>query len=469
MDRRQALKLLTRGGISLGLLAGAGWYARNSLLPPRRSEHLDSVDRLAVRLFNTLDPETRDLGCIDYDHPYRQYHNRGVGTGGIDISAARFSREQRSLLTDLMYAGLSEQGWDRLPQQFFINWPGVHWMRLLICGDPSTSLYQIILSGPHLNLRLGGKNREGVAFGGPLVYGDQRGDYKQGLPRNVYRYQFVAANQLLRSLEPHQQQAALLSRTPIQTQIELQGRHGSFPGIEVSDLSKDNREQVRRLVDSILSTYANEDVAYAHRCLEENGGIDSLFLSYYEEGEVNGSGEYQIFRLEGPAAVLYFRGYPHVHSFINIGMDGDQPLSVGEILRRNPEPLQANAVKAMFEEAMRRQTGADLAYYPAESVVGRLRRGTVRTGDIYNLESWQDFIATVKLRGDRIGGGLLHQLRRAGVTPEPERVYTVATTGYGATEAATASLGHDFAWDRGGMVRDAVIDHLRARGFGPPA
>jgi len=33
------------------------------------------------------------------------------------------------------------------------------------------------------------------------------------------------------------------------------------------------------------------------------------------------------------------------------------------------------------------QTGADLAYYDEQSVAGRLRAGTIRTGDLYNLES----------------------------------------------------------------------------------
>ena len=62
--------------------------------------------------------------------------------------------------------------------------------------------------------------------------------------------------------------------------------------------------------------------------------------------------------------MLYFRGYPHVHAFINIAMDGDAPLSSGEHLAENPAWLDAAGVKALFEAAMRTETGADLALLP---------------------------------------------------------------------------------------------------------
>jgi hypothetical protein len=87
----------------------------------------------------------------------------------------------------------------------------------------------------------------------------------------------------------------------------------------------------RELVDSILTTYAPGDVAYARACLEANGGVDGrLFLSYYLRGEDGEISEAQVFRLEGPGAVFYFRGYPHVHAFINVAMDAGAPLSSGE-------------------------------------------------------------------------------------------------------------------------------------------
>ncbi len=469
MNRRQALKLVVQGGIPMGVLAGAGFGAYRALLPPAPSHRLEPVDVLAARLVASLDAGQRARVQVDYDHPLRQYHNRGVSGGGLGINAWRFSREQRVLLSDLLHAGVSTKGRDRLPRQFFINWPGVHLMRLLVCGEPGAGPYQIILTGPHLNLRLGGASREGAALGGPQIYGDQRGNERQGLPGNVYRGQFLAAHRLFLALSPSEQQAALLPSSPIQTRIEPQGRGGRFPGVPVAALSPAARELAAELVGGILSTYPAGDVAYARRCLEENGGLGALHLSYYEDGEVDGSGQYQIFRLEGPTAVLYFRGYPHVHAFINIAMDPDRPFSVGEVLGDNPRVLESPGVQALFQQAMQDQTGADLAHYPAESAVGRLRAGSIRTGDIYTLESWQDVVATLRLPGRRIGGELRRRLDQERFPLEPDRDYTVATTGYGAGDGAREALGGTFPWTRRGRLRDLTIAYLKAHGFGAVA
>ena len=52
------------------------------------------MDALARRLYLTLDAEQRADACVPYDHPLRQYHNRGVWGGGRDILFG-FSRQQR--------------------------------------------------------------------------------------------------------------------------------------------------------------------------------------------------------------------------------------------------------------------------------------------------------------------------------------------------------------------------------------
>src|SRR5205814_2059540 len=100
----------------------------------------------------------------------------------------------------------------------------------------------------------------------------------------------------------------------------------------LSELASEGKDLARTLVDGILSTYHANDVAYARECLIANGGLDALSLSYYQHGEDGDIPEAQVFRLEGPASVFYFRGHPHVHAFINIAMDAAAPLSAGESL-----------------------------------------------------------------------------------------------------------------------------------------
>ena len=458
LTRRTLLKC---GSTLAALLAGGTW-ARFRFLPPSHSGDLLPVDELARRFAASLDATTRALTCVAYDHPMRQYHNRGVWGGGAPIDADHFTWEQRGLLTDIFYASLSEHGRERVPNEFFLRLGGVHRMNVLLCGEPEAPPYQMILTGPHLNLRLGGASSEGAAFGGPQIYGDQRGDGVAGLPGNLWEFQLEIAHRLFDSLDEGRRRSALLESAPVQTEIQLQGTRGSFPGIPVMELDQAQKRLVRELVDAILSTYPSGDVAFANECLAANGGLDALRLAYYRDGEIDGSGVFQIFRLEGPAAVFHFRGAPHVHAFVNIAMDGDAPLSVGEALGENPEPLAGAGVKRLFERALRTQCGADLAYYDRDGVAGRLRKGAIRSGDVYALESWQDTITVVQIAGRDLARELADALRRDGKSVAPEQLYSVATT---TDDAGSSKLGRIASSRREGLVRDAAIDYLRAHGF----
>src|SRR5215831_348753 len=236
MNRRTALKI----GAGLGIVGGAGLYGGYSLLLPSPSRTIEPVDVLARNLYISLDDAQRAETSVSYDHPLRQYHNRGVWGGGRSILLG-FNRRQRQILTDLLYAGLSVEGRGRVPEEYFARWTGVESLRVLICGDPTAGPYQVIFTGAHINLRAGGKSREGAAFGGPQVYGDQRGNERVGLPGNLYRAQFLIGQRLLHSLDAGRRKDAVIEEAPVQTQIELQGRSGSFRGIPVAELTLDGK------------------------------------------------------------------------------------------------------------------------------------------------------------------------------------------------------------------------------------
>ncbi len=457
MERRHVLKL----GASLGATAAAGLAGGWVLLPPRRSEELLPARQLAVRLFTSLDDETRAKTCVGYDHPARQYHNRGVAGCGLDVDLSTFDREQRRCINDLFHVGLSPSGRERLPRQYLLNWPGVHLMRLLICGDPRQDDWQVVLSGPHLNLRVGGRNREGGAFGGPLVYGDQRGNGTFGLPGNLYRDQCLAGQRVFDALSRAQRRAATVTQAPIQTRIEVQGEAGDFAGVRVGDCPAPARAEARALVAGLLSDYPEADSAYALECLEHNGGVDALSIAWFEQGEEGATGG-QVFRLEGPGTVLYFRGHPHVHAFINIARDGTAPLSVGPLLGDNPRRRAGPSLAALFEQALLERRGTDLAYYPVESAVGVLAAGRVRSGDVWVAESWQDGVIEVEVRGSHLGPAL--RARLDGI--DPARIYTVATTRFAAAERA-AQIGGIEGYVDGGLLRDALVAHLSEHGFAP--
>src|SRR4026208_1498781 len=112
------------------------------------------------------------------------------------------------------------------------------------------------MRGLHYNGRFGGASREGAAFGGPQVYGDQRGNERPGLPNNVYREQFVRARRLFGGLDAATQQRAMLERAPVQTGIELQGPRGVFPGVPIADLDAGHQAPAGTPGGRLVATHA---------------------------------------------------------------------------------------------------------------------------------------------------------------------------------------------------------------------
>ncbi len=464
MNRR----LLLKGAVGVGLAAGAAALGRYALLAPPPSGRRASMDELAAELVAALSPAAQAQACFPYDHPLRQCHNRGLWLGGLTVSAAALDWDTRRLLTDVMYAGLSDVGRDRVPFQDSTRFLGVNMMQLAICGDPNVGPYQLLLSGVHLNLRLGSVSPEGAAFGGPQVYGDQRGNERVGLPNNTYRYQLEAAQRLVAALTPAERARVRVARAPAQVNIGVQGAAGRFGGVPIADLAPAKRALARELVAGIVETYADDQAAYAWQCLERNGGVDALHFADFDEdfegGRRAGDGPSQIFRLEGPAAVFHFRGEPHLHAFVNVTMDGERPFAVGEALGHNPAVLEGEGLRALFETAMRAQGEADVAYYPLQGIVGRLRAGEVRAGDLWVAESWVNELVAVEVQGADLAPELAAVMRSRGIVPQARSRYRIATTDYLAREEAHR-LGRVGSARTLGPLRDALVAHVRAHGF----
>ena len=190
---------------------------------------------------------------------------------------------------------------------------------------------------------------------------------------------------------------------------------------------------------------------------------DALAISYYQRGEDGAIPDGQVFRIEGPGAVLYFRGYPHVHAFVNIAMDGNAPLSSGEPLADNPAWLDRDGVRRLFEAALRVETGAALGYYPRDSVAGRLRPGTIRSGDIYTLESWQEDVAVATVHGSvladvRLIDDVVHQPIDRSTT------YRVASTKWG-IDRLREQVGRVESEETRGLLRDLTVRYVKKHGF----
>lgn len=172
------------------------------------------------------------------------------------------------------------------------------------------------MTGRHLQMRANGDRADNVAFGGPIVYGHGIGNPR----KNLFYYQTQKANEVFKSLEGAQREKALLPNPPRENQVPLQGKGGTFPGVAVGELSADQKELVASVIKVGLAPYREQDVEEAMKVLQTRGGLDSLHLAFYKKGDLGADLIWDIWRVEGPSFVWHFRGAPHVHTYINIGL-----------------------------------------------------------------------------------------------------------------------------------------------------
>ncbi len=55
-----------------------------------------------------------------------------------------------------------------------------------------------------------------------------------------------------------------------------------------------------------------------HVQLFEAGGMDNLHMAFYKAGDIGNDGVWDVWQVEGPSMVWYFRSAPHVHTWVNI-------------------------------------------------------------------------------------------------------------------------------------------------------
>src|SRR5262249_7993548 len=107
-------------------------------------------------------------------------------------------------------------------------------------------------------------------------------------------------------------------KAPREDAVQIQGSGGTFPGIGVGELSKDQKALVESVIKILLAPYREEDVNEALAILKDSGGLDALHMAFYESEDIGGDHVWDIWRLEGPDFVWHFRGAPHVHAYVNI-------------------------------------------------------------------------------------------------------------------------------------------------------
>jgi hypothetical protein len=293
-----------------------------------------SAAETAVKvLYDSLSDTQKQKVCFSWDFKDRRgllrthVSNNWLVTPA-SIRSPFYTKEQQTIIHDI-FRGITNPEWyGRFIKQLRDDTGGHEWgaqQSIAIFGVPGSAQFEFVMTGRHMTIRADGNTEPHVAFGGPIFYGHAASGFneKPGHPGNVFWEQARKASFVYQMLDGKQRQKATVAERPAEAAVEFHGASVERPGIPVAELSADQKAELQRVLLSLLEPYRKEDQDEALECLSRQGGLDHCSLAYYKDGNLTDTkfGEWDNWRLEGPAFVWYFRGEPHVHVWVNVADD----------------------------------------------------------------------------------------------------------------------------------------------------
>ncbi len=305
-DRRRFLKA------SVATIAAATIPRFSHAAPTPNS----AAETVVAEFYQSLSDSQRKEICMPFDHNLRRRVNANWHVTKPLVGDDFYNASQQAMIEKIVRGLTSNDGYDRLKEQMEHDDGGLGSYSVAMFGEPNAAPFQWMLTGRHLTLRADGNTLEGRAFGGPIVYGHGE---ESSAADNLFYYQTKRVNEVFGSLNASQAAIALGETPPDETKVQLQGTGGKFAGITVNDLSADQKQLVRDVLGTLLAPYRDEDAKEALSIIDSNGGMEALRFAFYKNEDLEGDGIWDMWRIEGPSAVIHFRGAPHVHAYIHIG------------------------------------------------------------------------------------------------------------------------------------------------------
>ena len=194
---------------------------------------------------------------------------------------------------------------------------------IALFGKPGSGKFEFVYTGRHCTRRCDGDSVEGAAFGGPIFYGHAAGNFheKAHHPGNAYWFQAERANELYQALDGKQRKVALLDKRSRGERgnktIQTKGSTEGLEGLPASELSADQKGLLGKVLGDLLAPFRKKDADEAMKLIEAND-LNKLHLSYYKKENIGEDEVWDVWQVEGPKMVWYFRGKPHVHVWANI-------------------------------------------------------------------------------------------------------------------------------------------------------
>jgi hypothetical protein len=286
-----------------------------------------SSETLVSELYRTLNEEQKKVICFPFDHELRHKVDNNWFITPARV-AKSFTPDQQAMIGEIFRKLHNPDFVAKVMQHLQEDAGGLGSYSVALFGEPGSGKFEFVLAGRHCTVRCDGDSTEGVAFGGPIFYGhaaNNQFNEKPDHPGNVYWYQAVRANEVFKALDGKQRKLALLDQPrPEQATrtVALKKPGEPLAGLPGSEMTRDQRELVEKVLADLLLPFRKADRDEAMRYIKAAGGVESLAMSFYKNYDIGNDGVWDVWQLESPNMVWYFRGSPHVHTWVNLRAKG---------------------------------------------------------------------------------------------------------------------------------------------------
>ncbi len=287
-----------------------------------RADSAKSSETVVAHLYETLSAEQKRKVVFPFDHPLRSKVDANWHITPMKIGEF-FDPDQQAMIGEIFRGLHNPEFVDKVLYHVREDGGGLENYSVALFGEPGSGAFEFVVTGRHCTSRCDGDSVEGAAFGGPIFYGhaSERFDEKPDHPKNVYWYQAKRANEVFQALDGRQRTLALLG-DPRKEQgaatVSLKSPGRRLAGLPVSEMTPDQRELVEQVLGDLLLPFRKKDTDEAMKFIRAGGGVEALSMSFYKNMDIGSDGVWDVWQLESPAMIWYFRGSPHVHTWVNI-------------------------------------------------------------------------------------------------------------------------------------------------------
>ncbi len=281
-------------------------------------------ETLVQQLYGSMDEAQRTALCLPWNHPRRLKVDNNWHITPQKIRDV-LKPDQQDLVRQIFDKLHSDEYKSEVWRQFDHDNKGDGGFgsaSIAIFGQPGSGQFEFVLTGRHCTRRCDGDSEQGAAFGGPIFYGHaaQGFNEKPNHPGNAYWYQAKRANEVFLALDGKQRSLALLDESRDEDgndTVKLTGKTKGLEGIPMTELSADQKDLVRKVIADLLKPFRRAEREESMKYIEA-GGFDHLHMAFFKNQDVGKDGVWDVWQIEGPNMVWFFRGDPHVHCWAHI-------------------------------------------------------------------------------------------------------------------------------------------------------